>query len=155
MKSTILKRIRWKNVLLALSVSTFIVFILIRLIHTLWTSPNQKYDLMPSNAVLYFQSNTKNNLTSLNDISPLATQFINASIIGTCLQQTKSIQTALRDSQRTDYLSGFYEVTNHSYDFLHVVYIGFHWNHAPEQFFNEAFLADNHFQKRIFKIYII
>jgi hypothetical protein len=155
MKPNILQRIKWKNVLLALTVSTFIVYIIMRLIHTLWTSPNQKYDMMPSNAVLYFQSNTKNNLLAGKDISPLATQFINTSIIGTYLEQTKSIQIALRDSHQTESLSGFYEVTNHSYDFLHVVYIGFHWNHAPEQFFNAAFLANNHFQKRIFKSYVI
>jgi len=155
MKPNILHRIKWKNVLLALTVSTCIVYITIRLIHTLWTSPNQKYDLMPSNAVLYFQSNAKNNLLAGSDISPLATQFINASILGTYLEQTKSIQIALRDSHQTESLSGFYEVTNHSYDFLHVVYVGFHWNHAPEQFFNTAFLTNNHFQKRIFKSYVI
>lgn len=155
MKPNILQRIKWKNVLLALTVSTLIVYIIIRLIHILWTSPNQKYDLMPSNAVLYFQSNTQNDLLAVDDISPLATQFINTSIIGNCLHQTKSIQIALRDSGQTQSLSGFYEVTNHSYDFLHVVYVGFHWNHAPEQFFKPTFVAENRFQKRIFKGYII
>lgn len=155
MKSGLLKRIKWKNLLFSIVCASLLFFICYKVVDTCWTSAAEQYEMMPSNAPLYISSTKQSTLANGNAISPLATQFIENSCLSNYLKESKEIRASIADSIHTEMLSGLFEVNNHEYHFLHAVYVGFHWDDNPEKFFTSTFLTKEHFEKRIFKSYTI
>ncbi len=155
MKSGLLKRIKWKNLLFAILGIVLLVFAVYKIIDSCWTNAEEKFKLMPSNAPLYIASNSNSLLSNQEVLSDLSTKFIEQSFLNNFMSQIKSVRAQLKDSSHSEMLSGMYQVNNHEYNFLHVLYVGFHWNTEPAIFFNANFLANQHFEKRTFKSYAI